>query len=112
MTSENYTEPVIRDPELQSLITKVELAPDLAKEDGLELEVTLKNGSTYSQYMREATGELPNPLSWDALEAKFRFQQEYSQTVSPGAVVKIVEMLHRLEEMDSVKGVIKLACKT
>jgi 2-methylcitrate dehydratase PrpD len=111
VTSENYTESVIRDPELQLLITKVELATDLEKEDGLELEVTLKNGATYSQYMREGTGELPNPLSWDALEAKFRFQQEFAQTVNPENVAKIVEMLHQLEKMDSVKRVIKLACK-
>jgi 2-methylcitrate dehydratase PrpD len=112
VTSENYIESSIRDPEVQSVIGKIELASDLAREEGLELEVILKNGRAFSQYVCEGTGELPNPLSWDALTAKFRFQEEFSRNVSPGNAGKIVELLRQLESIDDIKGLIKMACKT
>jgi 2-methylcitrate dehydratase PrpD len=112
VNSENYIESSIRDPEVQSVISKIELASDLAREEGLELEVTLKNGRSFSQYVREGAGELPDPLSWDALTAKFRFQVEFSRNASPANAGKIVELLHQLEEIDDIKRLIKLACKT
>jgi 2-methylcitrate dehydratase PrpD len=112
VTSENYIESSIRDPEVQSVIGKIELASDLAREEGLELEVILNNGRAFSQYVREATGELPNPLSWDALTAKFRFQEEFSRNASPGNAGQIVELLHQLEKIDDIQRLIKLACKT
>ena len=112
VTADNYTESAIRDPAVQSLISKIELAADLAKEEGVELEVSLKDGRTVSQYVREATGELPNPLSWDSLVAKFMYQEKFSQTVSHDNAMKIVDLLAILEGVENVKRVIELACKT
>jgi transcriptional/translational regulatory protein YebC/TACO1 len=64
-----------------------------------------------SEYVREATGALPNPLSRDALIAKFMGQVEFSQTVSREDAEKLVELLDKLEAVDDVRKVVKLAVK-
>ncbi len=111
VTAINFTEAAIRDPRVQALIGKIELAADLEKDEGVELAVTLKDGRTLSEYMREATGEIPHPLSWEALVAKFMTQVDFSHTVSREDAEKLVEMVGRLEEVDDIKKVIKLAVK-
>jgi 2-methylcitrate dehydratase PrpD len=111
VTAENFTEESIRDPEVQDLIGKIELAEDLDKENGVELKIKMKNGRILSEYVREAKGEIPNPLSRDDLVAKFMGQVEFSQTVSEEDALKLVELLDKLEEVDNVKKVIKLAVK-
>jgi 2-methylcitrate dehydratase PrpD len=111
VTAENYTEANIRDPAVQSLIGKIELAADLSKADGVELELKMKDGRTLSAYVKEATGEIPNPLSWDALVAKFMGQVDFSRLVSRDDAEKLVEMVDRLEGVANVKKIMKLAAK-
>jgi 2-methylcitrate dehydratase PrpD len=111
VTAVNFTEKAIRDPKVQNLIGKIELAPDLAKDDGVELELRMKDGRTLSIYVKEATGEIPHPLSWDALVAKFMVQVDFSQTVSRNDAEKLVEIIDKLEDVANVKSVIKLAIK-
>lgn len=108
--ADNFTEESIRDPRVQTLIGKIEFA-DMDKDDGVELELKMKDGRTLSEYVREATGALPSPLSRDALVAKFMGQVEFSQTVSREDAEKLVELLDKLEEVDNIRKVIKLAVK-
>jgi 2-methylcitrate dehydratase PrpD len=111
VTTENFTEESIRDPRVQALIGKIELAPDLDKKDGVELEVSLKDGRTLTEYVREAAGEIPHPLSWDALVKKFMVQADFSKIVSRENAEKLVELVSRLEEVDDIQEVIRLAVK-
>ncbi len=111
VTAENFTEAAIRDPGVQALIGKIELAADLEKEDGVEIEVSLKDGRELSAYVREATGEIPHPLSWEALVAKFMGQVDFSRTVSRDDAEKLVEILDRLEDVANVRRIMKLAVR-
>jgi 2-methylcitrate dehydratase PrpD len=111
VTAENYTEAAIRDPKVQALIAKIELAPDLDKDEGVEIEVTLKDGRVIKEYVREAIGEIPNPLSWDTLTKKFMTQIDFSQMVSTENAEKIVILTHKLDELDDFRKIIKLAVK-
>jgi 2-methylcitrate dehydratase PrpD len=111
VTAVNFTEKAIRDPIIQALIGKIELTPDLEKENGVELEVALKDGRTLTEYVREATGEIPHPLSWDALVKKFMGQVDFSRTVSRENAEKLIELVDRLEEADNIKKIIRLAVR-
>ncbi len=109
-TGKDYTEESIRDPRLQALIEKVELG-DSDKPEGVELEVIMKDGRVLTEYVRAATGELPNPLSLDTLKDKFMNQVEFSGIVSTRNAEKLLELLDRLEDVDNVNKITELAVK-
>ncbi len=109
-TDANYTEEQIRDPRLQTLITKVKFA-DSDKSAGVELEVKMKDGRVYSEYTAEATGEIPHPLTGETLIAKFMEQVEFSQTVSKKSARQIIQMVDKLEEIDNIQEIVSLAVK-
>jgi 2-methylcitrate dehydratase PrpD len=111
VTADNFTEAAIRDPAVQTLINKIELAPDLAKDDGVELEVVLKDGRAFTEYVREATGEIPHPLSWDALVKKFMVQVEFSHSVRRDDAEKLVSLVDKLDKVDNFKIIASLAVK-
>jgi 2-methylcitrate dehydratase PrpD len=106
--NEDYTEEYIRDPRVQALISRVKLA-DLPQPEGIELEVKMKDGCQFSEYVRVALGEPANPLSRDGLMAKFMTQVEFSQTVSQRDAEKLLGLLERLEEVDNVTKIVELA---
>lgn len=108
--NENFTEKFIRDPKVQTLISKIKLA-HLDKPEGIELEVKMKDGRKFSEYVRTALGEPSNPLSRDGLIAKFMEQVEFSQMVDKKDAEKLVGLLERLEEVDNVRKIVKLAAK-
>jgi 2-methylcitrate dehydratase PrpD len=110
-TSANYIEKAIRDPKVQALIGKIEIAADLAKDDGVELELKMKDGRTLSAYVKEAAGEIPHPLSRDALVSKFMVQVDFSRTVSRDNAEKLIAIVDRLENVANFKSIMKLAVK-
>jgi 2-methylcitrate dehydratase PrpD len=107
---ENFTEAKIRDPKLQALIKKVKLG-DLDKAEGIELEVKMKDGRTFSEYVDRALGEPYKPLSRDGLIAKFMEQVEFSRLVNMKDAEKIIELVERLEDVDNINKIIELAAK-
>lgn len=108
--NENFTEKKIGDPKLQALIRKVRLV-DLDKTEGIELEVKMKDGRTFSEYVAQAIGEPYNPLSREGLIAKFIEQVEFSQLVTKENAEKIIELVEKLEEMDNIQKILKLTAK-
>ena len=84
---------------------------DSDKPEGVELEVRMKDGRVLTEYVRVATGELPNPLSVDTLKDKFMNQVEFSGTVSTKDAEKLLELLDGLEDLDNVNKIIELAVK-
>jgi len=110
--NKDYIEEAVRDPVVQALIPKVTLAlAELDKTEGVELEVRLKDGRTFSEYVARAQGEPSRPLSRETLVAKFMEQAEFSQMVGKESAEKIIEMVDRLEEVDNVAEIVKLAVK-
>jgi len=92
------------------LIQKVKL-DDLNKSEGIELQVRLKDGRTFSEYVDRAIGEPYRPLSRDGLIAKFMEQIEFSKMISVKDTQKMVTLLERLEEIDDIRKITKLAVK-
>jgi len=108
--NENYTEENILDPQVQNLIKKVRLA-GLDKPVGVEVEVIMKDGQRYSEYVKTASGEPSTPMTRDDLVAKFMEQVEFSQMISRSNAEKLVGLLERLEEVDDINQIVKLAVK-
>ena len=106
--AENFTEAKIRDPRLQALIGKVKLGY-LDKSEGIELEVRMKDGRRFSEYVRTALGDPSNPLSKEALIEKFMEQVEFSHLVSKEDAGKIIEMVDNLAIVDDVSTLARLA---
>ena len=106
----SYTEEAILDPRVQNLIKKVKLA-DLDKPVGVEVEVVMNDGKRYSEYVRTASGEPTTPMSWDDLVAKFMEQVEFSGMVSREKAERLVALLEKLENVDNVNRIVKLAVK-
>ena len=107
-TGFNFTEEGIRNPQTQALIRRVTLA-SLDKPEGVELEVRMKDGRQYSEYLRMAVGDPSNPLSREGLIEKFMNQVEFSKKVSKTNAEKIIEMVEKLEKVDNIQKMIDLA---
>ena len=71
----------------------------------------MKDGRTLSEYVAWASGEPNNPLSRERFIAKFMEQIEFSQTVDIKDAEKLIELADRLEEVDNVADMVKLAVK-
>jgi len=107
---ENFTEQAIREPGLQEMIKKVRL-DDLDKATGVEVEVKLKDGRRYSEYVDQVIGEPYRPLEREGLIAKFMEQVEFSKLVSKQKAEKLVNILENLEKLDDVRKITELAAK-
>ncbi len=107
-TGVNFTEEGIRNPQTQALIKRVTLA-NLNKPEGVELEVRMKDGRIYSEYLRMAVGDPSNPLPREGLLEKFMNQVEFSKKVTRHNAEKIVEMVENLEKVDNIQKIIDLA---
>ncbi len=107
---ENFMEDKIRDPKLQDLIQKVKL-DDLNKAEGIELQVKLKDGRTFSEYVDRAIGEPYKPLSRDGLISKFTEQIEFSRMISNANAKKLIILLEKLEEVGNIREITQLAVK-
>lgn len=110
-TNQDYTEEYIRDPRVQDLIGKITLA-GLDRTEGVEVELKMKDGRTLSRYVAWASGEPNNPLSRERFIAKFMEQIEFSQTVSKEDAEKLIELADKLEEVDNVADMVRLAVKS
>lgn len=111
VTAENFTEKKIRDPKLQALIKKVKLGYLDNQPRGVEVEVIMKDGRRYSEYYETALGDPYNPLSREGLISKFMEQLEFSQMVDKKDAEKLVDLLEKLEGVDNIKTITKLAAR-
>jgi 2-methylcitrate dehydratase PrpD len=107
---DNFTEEGVRNPQTQSLIGRVRLA-DLDKTEGVELEVRMKDGQKYCEYLRAAVGDPTNPLSREGLIEKFLGQVEFSGMVTRSNGEKIIELVEGLEKVDNVQRIVNLAAR-
>lgn len=72
-----YTDEVVRDPQIIALRDRVTAEVDQAmSEEEAIVSITLKNGQTLTRHVEHAIGSLRNPMTDDALEAKFLDQAE------------------------------------
>ena len=108
--AENYIEAKIRDPKLQGLIGKVKLGY-LDKPDGIELEVRMRDGRRFAEYVRTSLGDPAEPLPREGLIAKFMEQIEFSGLVQTKDAEKMVELVEGLEKVGDVSSITGLATR-
>jgi 2-methylcitrate dehydratase PrpD len=106
----NFIAENIKEPKLQALIQKVKL-DDLDRDEGIELEVRMKNGDVYTEYVARALGEPYRPLTQEKLVEKFMTQVEFSKLVDVEGAKKMVEMLENLENAANINDILGLAVK-
>jgi len=104
----NFTLEKVSDPKLQALIKKVKLGY-LDKPEGIELEVIMRDGRRYSEYVRGALGDPSDPLPRDGLIAKFMEQVNFSRLVRKADAEKIIELVEGLENVENVSTIARLA---
>ena len=113
-TPRSFLDESIDDPRIRALIDKIELA-DLAKPEGIELKIKMKDGRELSQYVDcEFYEHIPPrrpPMSRDEIVAKFWSQIEFSQTVRKQNAERLLKYLERLEEVENVDDIVKLAVR-
>jgi 2-methylcitrate dehydratase PrpD len=107
---DNFTEEGIRNPQTQSLVQRITLA-ELEKPEGVELEVRMKDGQKYCEYLRVAVGDPSNPLSREGLIEKFISQVEFSKKVTRSNAERIIEMVEKLEKIDNIQTIIDMAAQ-
>jgi 2-methylcitrate dehydratase PrpD len=111
--NQDYMEEAVRDPIVQELIPKVTLAlAELDNTVGIELEVKLKDGNVFTEYVARATGEPDYPLSREVLDNKFMEQVEFSGMISKENAQVIKDTVDNLEDVKNVAEIVKLTVKS
>jgi 2-methylcitrate dehydratase PrpD len=108
--TEHFSEESIRDPQLHTLISKINLVElPRAGFQSSKLKLIMKDGRELSESCDVPKGDpLRNPLSKDEIIAKFWENVEYSKTVTAQNANKLLKLLGELEELDSVDKIIEL----
>jgi hypothetical protein len=110
----DYIEKAIRNPVVQNIIKGMKVE-DLERSVGFEIEVVMMDGSMLKEYYDVQVGRGPlapdDMPSKDILIGRFMEQLEFSKLVSKKNAERIIELVDRLEEVDNVAEIVKLAVK-
>jgi len=109
-----FTEEAIRDPEIQSLIGKMRLLPEIPADKGqmTEINVKMKDGRVLTASTDFPKGHyVKSPLTADEIKAKYRNNVAYSKTVSNKKAEKALEIILKLEELKDVRELTGLLVK-
>ncbi len=108
---EHFTEASVHDPEINAFVKKVRVAAELPQSEGQKarLKVILKDGRELTESVDVPRGDqLQNPISKDEIIAKFWTNVEFSRTVTKKNAEKLLAILEKLEELDSVNRIVPL----
>lgn len=107
---EQLNDDAVRDPEVHALIARTSmdvLPPDKAR--GAAVTVRLKDGTVHHRYLEAHTGDpILRPMSDEQILAKYRYQAGLSP-VSPESAERIIELVRRLEEVEDLGEITRLA---
>ncbi len=108
--NENFLEEKIRDPGLQALIQKIRL-DNLDRAEGIELQVKMKDGRIFSEYVARTLGEPYCPMSRQNLIDKFMEQIEFSGLIGKRQAKELLNLLENLEEVKDIRQITSLVKK-
>ena len=102
-----FTDEAVNDPAVKAVREKVvaDGDPDVI-EDGVKVDVTLKDGRVLSKALEESLGNLKRPLSDAQLEDKFRDQ---ATMLSSTQVDELIRMCWNIDQVDDVRQLVSLA---
>jgi 2-methylcitrate dehydratase PrpD len=112
----------MRDPEILSLMRRVKVwaRDDIEQDQGwcngddnwcaVRVNIGLADGRTIARHFSQARGWPARPASWEDLRAKYEECTE--RTLSPLSVRKSMDMIGRLDEIESVRALVDLLRRT
>ncbi|MFC1947035.1 MmgE/PrpD family protein [Chloroflexota bacterium] len=110
--NQDYMPEAVKDPVVQEMIGKVTLElAKLNKTEGIELEVKLKDGKSYSQYVPRLQMNYSDPSDRKKLVDKYYEQMEFSGLIDRGQAEKIFDMVENLEKVENVADIVNLTLK-
>jgi 2-methylcitrate dehydratase PrpD len=106
----NFMPEKVLEPGLQEMIKKINLG-DLEVPTGSEVEVKMKDGRVFKEYIDQVTGEPYLPMPREQFIGKFIEQVEFSGLVSKKNAEKIIDMCDNLEKVDDIRKITEVAGK-
>ena len=111
--TEQYQESRLRDPKILDFIGRIKASVDPAIEGmgaafrhAARVRVTTRDGRTFEKFLTDRRGSPENPLTREELETKFR--HVVAPCVDAARAQRIVDMVARLETLDSLDELIEL----
>ena len=106
---EHFTEAAIRNPEINNLITKIEIQLIVKPKVGVEVVVSLADGQTFHELVTAATGDpITQAFTKKEIIEKYFQQVEFSQTIKKDQASSILDMIENIDEADDLSGIIGL----
>jgi 2-methylcitrate dehydratase PrpD len=106
LNQEDMQPKAIRDPEINTLISKVKLSElQTTNRDAAEIRVKMKNGQ---EFVKSTEAPRHGLNGKDEINAKFMNQVEFSKTVSVYNAEKIIKLLEKLEEVGNINQITNL----
>ncbi len=106
----NFMPEKVMEPELQEMVKKINLA-DLEVPTGSEVEVKMKDGRVFKEYIYQVTGEPYLPMPREQFIGKFMEQVEFSGLVSKSNAEKIIDLCDNLEKVEDIRQITELVGK-
>jgi 2-methylcitrate dehydratase PrpD len=103
-----FSDALVKDPEIAGLRDRITTIVDPAiSSERVRVTITLKDGRKLEKYIEDAIGSVKNPMSDQALEAKFA---GLADGVIPAAQArKVMDLCWRVEQLPSAAGIAKAA---
>lgn len=102
-----FTDEAVNDPTIRAVRERVVAEGDASvSEDGVRVEVTLRNGRVLAKSLEHSLGNLERPLSDQQLEDKFRGQ---ATMLPPGQVDELIRLCWTIDEVEDVRSLVSLA---
>lgn len=111
---EHFSEAFIRDPNIKTLASKVNITATLPPEKPLAsgLEVRMRDGGTFSTYVEIPRGDgFYNALTQEELKQKFRENVFFTGLFTSEETENLIEWLTSLESIDDLGKLIQRTCK-
>jgi 2-methylcitrate dehydratase PrpD len=107
---EHFSEESIRDPKINSLVSKIRLAESPgAPMLSARLKVKMKDGREFSEFTDTPKAyPFNSPMSKDEINDKFRSNIRFSQTVTRDNAEEALKLLENLEEIDNMNKIAEL----
>lgn len=102
-----FTDEAVSDPAIKAVRELVVSDGDASvSEDGVKVEVTLRNGRVLTKSLEHSLGNLKRPLSDQQLEEKFRDQ---AMMLPPDQVDELIGLCWKIDQVDDARRLVSLA---
>src|SRR5256885_4362721 len=118
VTLRDYTEEGLQDPAVLAMADRVGYRADpdailpIGGQSALSrptVEIRTRDGRVLSCTPDGVPGDPAHPVGWDLLEAKFRDCISFAhRPLIPSGVERIIELVHNLDRLDDVTGIVDL----